>query len=184
MHLHNSDVLTFLKLHMNNPNIENFLNIQKQIIDSMNDKYGTDHTDYLDYLEENIGDDASFTMDELKTLLRPRFQVTLNAKERKEFDYEDYEIGLDDLQRPVYIKDEGDFFTVWDKHGRVDIPVRLLDKFRKFLQDNHIEYEDDEIIDKIGDLFVGEQRGYLDKEDVGKEIKRLKKNAKHIPGQS
>ena len=143
MDLHNSDVLTFLKLHMDNPSIKVFLEKQKKIIDSMNKKCGTDYADYLDYLEENIGDDASFTMDELKTLLRPRFQVKLNIKERKEFDYEDYEIGLDDLERPVYIKDEGQFFTVWDKRGRVDIPVRLLDKFRKFLQDNHIEYEDE-----------------------------------------
>ena len=143
MDLHNSDVLTFLKLHMDNPNIKVFLEKQKKIIDPMNKKCGTDYADYLGYLEENIGDDASFTMDELKTLLRPRFQVKLNIKERKEFDYEDYEIGLDDLERPVYIKDEGQFFTVWDKRGRVDIPVRLLDKFRKFLQDNHIEYEDE-----------------------------------------
>ena len=143
MDLHNSDVLTFLKLHMDNPNIKVFLEKQKKIIDPMNKKCGTDYADYLDYLEANIGDDASFTMDELKTLLRPRFQVKLNIKERKEFDYEDYEIGLDDIERPVYIKDEGQFFTVWDKQGRVDIPVRLLDKFRKFLQDNHIEYEDE-----------------------------------------
>ena len=143
MDLHNSDVLTFLKLHMDNPNIKVFLEKQKKIIDPMNKKCGTDYADYLDYLEANIGDDASFTMDELKTLLRPRFQVILNIKERKEFDYEDYEIGLDDLERPIYIKDEGQFFTVWDKQGRVDIPVRLLDKFRKFLQDNHIEYEDE-----------------------------------------
>ena len=143
MHLHNSDVLTFLKLHMDNPNIENFLKRQKQIIESMNKKCGTDYADYLDYLEANIGDDASFTMDELKALLKPRFQIILNTKETKEFDYEDYEVGLDDLKRPVYIKDEGHFFTVWDKQGRVDIPVRLLDKFRKFLQDNHIQYEDE-----------------------------------------
>jgi len=128
---------------MDNPNIENFLKKQKKIIDPMNKKCGTDYADYLDYLEANIGDDASFTMDELKTLLRPRFQVKLNIKEKKEFDYEDYEIGSDDLERPVYIKDEGQFFTVWDKQGRVDIPVRLLDKFRKFLQDNHIKYEDE-----------------------------------------
>ena len=143
MDLHNSDVLTFLKLNRDNPNIKVFLEKQKKIIDPMNKKCGTDYADYLDYLEANIGDDASFTMDELKTLLRPRFQVKLNIKERKEFDYEDYEIGLDNLERPVYIKDEGQFFTVWDKQGRVDIPVRLLDKFRKFLQDNHIEYEDE-----------------------------------------
>ena len=82
-------------------------------------------------------------MDELKALLKPRFQIILNTKETKEFDYEDYEVGLDDLKRPVYIKDEGHFFTVWDKQGRVDIPVRLLEKFRKFLQDNHIQYEDE-----------------------------------------
>lgn len=143
MDLHNSDVLTFLKLNRDNPNIKVFLEKQKKIIDSMNKKCGTDYADYLGYLEENIGDEASFTMDELKTLLRPRFQVILNIKERQEFDYEDYEIGLDDLERPVYIKDEGHFFTVWDKQGRVDIPVRLLDKFRKFLQDNHIQYEDE-----------------------------------------
>ena len=143
MDLHNSDVLTFLKLNRDNPNIKVFLEKQKKIIDPMNKKCGTDYADYLDYLEANIGDDASFTMDELKTLLRPRFQVKLNIKERKEFDYEDYEIGLDDLERPVYIKDEGQFFTVWDRRGRVDIPVRLLDKFRKFLQDNHIEYDDE-----------------------------------------
>jgi len=73
MHLHNSDVLTFLKVNIDNPNIENFLKRQKQIIESMNKKCGTDYADYLDYLEANIGDDASFTMDELKTLLRPRF---------------------------------------------------------------------------------------------------------------
>jgi len=130
-------------VNIDNPNIENFLKRQKQIIESMNKKCGTDYTDYLDYLEANIGDDASFTMDELKALLKPRFQIILNTKETKEFDYEDYEVGLDDLKRPVYIKDEGHFFTVWDKQGRVDIPVRLLDKFRKFLQDNHIQYEDE-----------------------------------------
>ena len=122
-------------------------------------------------------------MDELKTLLKPKFKVKLNKKEKKEWD-RDFEVSIDDLKKPVYIKDEGHFFTVWEKQGRVDIPVRLLDKFRKFLQDNHIEYEDDEMIDKIGDLLVAEQRGYLDKEDVGKEIKQLKKNAKHIPRQS
>jgi hypothetical protein len=71
MHLHNSDVLTFLKLHIDNPNIANFLKRQKQIIKAMNKKCGTNYADYLDYLEENIGDDASFTVDELKALLRP-----------------------------------------------------------------------------------------------------------------
>jgi len=143
MYLHNFDVLTFLKSHIDNPNIKVFLEKQKKIIDSMNKKCETDYTGYLDYLEANIGDDAPFAMDELKMLLRPRFQVILNTKERKEFDYEDYEIGLDDLEKPVHIKDEGQFFTVWDKRGRIDIPVRLLDKFRKFLQDNHIDYEDE-----------------------------------------
>ena len=143
MYLHNFDVLTFLKSHIANPNIKVFLEKQKKIIDSMNKKCETDYTGYLDYLEANIGDDAPFAMDELKMLLRPRFQVILNTKERKEFDYEDYEIGLDDLEKPVHIKDEGQFFTVRDKRGRIDIPVRLLDKFRKFLQDNHIDYEDE-----------------------------------------
>ena len=81
-------------------------------------------------------------MDELKTLLKPKFKVKLYEKEKKEWD-RDFEVSIDDLKKPVYIKDEGHFFTVWEKQGRVDIPVRLLDKFRKFLQDNHIEYEDE-----------------------------------------
>ena len=142
MHLHNSDVLTFLKLHMDNPNTGSFLRKKKQIIDAMNKKCGTNYTNYLDYLEANIGDDASFTMEELKSLLRPRFQVKLNEREKKEWDG-DFEISVDDLEKPVYIKDEGHFFTVWDKQGRMDIPVRLLDKFRKFLRDNRIGYDDE-----------------------------------------
>ena len=81
-------------------------------------------------------------MDELKTLLKPKFKVKLYEKEKKEWD-RDFEVSIDDLKKPVYIKDEGHFFTVWEKQGRVDIPVRLLDKFRKFLRDNRIEYEDE-----------------------------------------
>ena len=81
-------------------------------------------------------------MDELKTLLKPKFKVKLYEKEKNEWD-RDFEVSIDDLKKPVYIKDEGHFFTVWEKQGRVDIPVRLLDKFRKFLRDNRIEYEDE-----------------------------------------
>ena len=81
-------------------------------------------------------------MDELKALLKPKFKVKLYEKEKKEWD-RDFEVSIDDLKRPVYIKDEGHFFSVWEKQGRVDIPVRLLDKFRKFLRDNRIEYEDE-----------------------------------------
>ena len=81
-------------------------------------------------------------MDELKALLKPKFKVKLNEKEKKEWD-RDFEVSIDGLKKPVYIKDEGHFFTVWEKQGRVDIPVRLLDRFRKFLRDNRIEYEDE-----------------------------------------
>jgi len=175
MHLHNSDVLVFLKLHVDNPNIASFLKSQKPEIEEMNKEPGTDYTDYLDYLEANIGDDASFTMDELMALLKPVFHVELTEKEKKEWN-EDFEVNIDELEKPVYIKDEGGFFTVWDKQGRVDIPVRLLKKFKIFLRDNHIEYEDDEsILEKTGELYEGELRGYFSKEDVEKEIARLKK---------
>ena len=37
----------------------------------LNTELGTKYKDYLDYLEDNIGDDADFTMDELKALLEP-----------------------------------------------------------------------------------------------------------------
>ena len=80
MHLHNSDVLTFLELHRDNPNIESFLESQKRIIASMNRKCGTDYTDYFDYLRANIGDDASFTMDELKALLKPNEEAVFSKE--------------------------------------------------------------------------------------------------------
>ena len=80
MHLHNSDVLTFLELHRDNPNIESFMESQKRIIASMNRKCGTDYIDYFDYLEANIGDDASFTMDELKALLKPNEDAVFSKK--------------------------------------------------------------------------------------------------------
>lgn len=45
------------------------------------------------------------------------------------------------LKRPVYIKDEGDFFTVNSRRGKIDIPKYLLDKFKKWLWDCRIEYD-------------------------------------------
>ena len=39
------------------------------MIDRINKELGTDYRDYLSYLKDNIGDDASFTMEELKALL-------------------------------------------------------------------------------------------------------------------
>lgn len=70
------------------------------------------------------------------------FQVALYKKEIGEWGG-DFKVCIRDLERPVYIKDEGAFFTVWEKQGRVDIPVRYLKRFIKFLQDNHIEYENE-----------------------------------------
>ena len=68
------------------------------------------------------------------------FQVVLCKKEIGEWGG-DFRVCIHDLEEPVYIKDEGAFFTVWEKQGRVDIPVRYLMRFIKFLQANHIEYE-------------------------------------------
>jgi len=69
MHLHNTDVLTYLKAHIDNPGVRTFIEAQQEQIDELNNEFGDDYKDYLDYLEGNIGDDASFTMDELRALL-------------------------------------------------------------------------------------------------------------------
>ncbi len=142
-HIHNEAVLAFLTAHHDDPHVKQFLGKQDQQIKVMNKDLGTKFRDYLDYLEANIGDDASFTMEELKGLLQPRFVIALDEQEKKEYCCEEFEIGIDELARPVYIKDEGDFFTIWDKDGRIDIPLRFLDEFRKFLRDNNVEYEDE-----------------------------------------
>ena len=68
-HIHNETVLGFLKAHRDNKNIKRFLREQQEMIDKINKELGTDYRDYLSYLEDNIGDDASFTMEELKALL-------------------------------------------------------------------------------------------------------------------
>ena len=140
-HIHNEAVLAFLQTHKDNLNVQRFLAKQKPATEALNRELGTQYRDYLDYLADNIGDDADFTMDELKALLSLKFEVRLFEKERKEFGYDDFDIAAEELIGPVYIKDEGDFFTVWEKDGRVDIPVRLLRKFVAFLQNNGVPYE-------------------------------------------
>ena len=71
------------------------------------------------------------------------FTVRLNDEEKPEYCYEEFEVSLEELLKPVYIKDEGDFFTVWGKVGRIDIPVRLLAEFREFLQRYQVSFEDE-----------------------------------------
>jgi len=68
-HIHNETVLGFLKVHRDNPNIKRFIKEQQTMIDRINKESEADYKDYLSYLEDNIGDDASFTIDELKALL-------------------------------------------------------------------------------------------------------------------
>ena len=70
-HIHNETVLAFMHAHNDNPNVQRFLAKQKLGIEELNTELGTEYKGYLDYLEDNIGDDADFTMDELKALLKP-----------------------------------------------------------------------------------------------------------------
>jgi len=105
-HIHNEIVLVFFKEHQDNLNVQGFLKKQDKEIAEMNKALGTKYQGYLNYLEANIGDDASFTMEELKVLLRPKFEIMLNTKEKKEFQYENIEISISELNIPVYIKDE------------------------------------------------------------------------------
>jgi hypothetical protein len=69
-HIHNETVLAFLRVHKDNSNVINLLKKQNKAIHLMNRESGTDYSDYMDYLEANIGDDAEFTMAELETLLK------------------------------------------------------------------------------------------------------------------
>jgi len=57
-HIHNESVLTFLKANLRNKHVKAFLK-------AINKELGED---YLSYLENNIGDDASFTMKKLKAI--------------------------------------------------------------------------------------------------------------------
>lgn len=134
-------MLTFLKAHADNPNIRKVIAEQNQINKRLNDELGEDYKDYFDYLERNSGDDANITMAQLKGLLKPYFAIELSKNERKDFEYKRLSIAIDDLRKPVKIKDEGDFFTIWEKSGRIDTPLRFLNGFVKFLEKNNIEYE-------------------------------------------
>jgi hypothetical protein len=71
-HIHNETVLVFLQEHKDSPNVKNFLRKQNQAIDVMNKELGTGYKDYLDYVESNVGDDASLTMEQLEKLLKSR----------------------------------------------------------------------------------------------------------------
>ncbi|MFC1604832.1 hypothetical protein ACFL5F_07375 [Planctomycetota bacterium] len=76
-HIHNEAVLAFMQMHKDNPNVQRFLAKQKRAIKTLNKEIGTAYKDYFDYLEDNIGDDASFTMDELRGLLKTDSDVKI-----------------------------------------------------------------------------------------------------------
>lgn len=141
-HIHNEAVLAFLEAHKDRPGVKRFLARQDEITKAMDKAPGADYEDYLDYLGANIGDDAEFTMVELNGLLGPSFLVRLSQEEKREYCYEEFEIRLDELMKPVYTKDEGSFFTVWSSDGRIDVPARFLEPFRRLLDENRVEYED------------------------------------------
>ena len=140
-HIHNETVLAFLLAHIEHPNVQRFLNQQKHEIQEMNQSLGTNYKDYIDYLEDNIGDDADWSIDQLKVLLRQHFEVKLSKEEQSDYECDSFDVYLDELIKPVYIKDEGDFFTVWEKQGRVDIPVRLLKQFIALLKENKVSHK-------------------------------------------
>lgn len=142
-HIHNETVLNFLKAHKDNRNIMEFIQKQNSQIEEFNKALDENYIDYFDYLESNIGDDASFSLAELKSLLNPGFEVKLTNKDKEEFEYDSFIIGVDELEKPVYIKDEGSFFSIWSKKERIDIPVRFLKRFIKFLKDNKIYFNNE-----------------------------------------
>jgi len=66
IHIHNEVVLTFFRMNKNNEHVKEFLKGLNEELDF----------DYLEYLEENIGDDASFTMKELILIKEGKVTVT------------------------------------------------------------------------------------------------------------
>ena len=142
-HLHNAGVTTFLRIHKDRPGVENFLRKEDQIIEAMNRSLDTDYRDYLDYLERYPEDDAEFKLPDLEALLAPVFVVKLKESEKSEYCCDQFTLGLGELMKPVYIKYQGEFFTVWTKDGQVEVPQRLLDDFRQFLDENQIWHEDE-----------------------------------------
>lgn len=142
-HIHNEALVAFLTAHREHPNIRRFIQKQNEMVRAMDAELGTSYRGYREYLERNAGDDASFTIEELKALLKPVFVVRLNDEEKAEYCYEEFEVRLDELVKPVCIRDEAHFFTVWGKDGRIDIPVRLLDEFREFLGEHKVEFEEE-----------------------------------------
>ena len=142
-HLHNAGVATFLRIHKDRPGVQSVLRKEDQAIGALDKALGTDYRNYLDYLERNPGDDADMTVADLQALLGPVFIVGLNEVEKREYSSEEFVVRPNELLRPVYIKDEGEFFTVWGRDGRIDIPLRFLQEFRKFLRDNRIGCEDE-----------------------------------------
>lgn len=142
-HLHNAGVATFLRIHKDRPGVQNFLRKEDQAIGALNKALGSDYRDYLDYLERNPGDDAEFELPDLEALLAPAFVVRLKETEKREYCCNEFHLGLSELMRPVYIKYQDKCFTVWTKNGQVDVPLRLLDEFRQFLDENQIWHEDE-----------------------------------------
>lgn len=66
MSIHNESVLSFFKMNINNKYVKKF-------IEELNKELGFD---YLEYLEENVGDDASFTMNELLLIREGKLTAT------------------------------------------------------------------------------------------------------------
>ena len=69
-HLHNSDVLMFLRTHSDNEGIKRFVADEQRFVEDENEVFGTAYKDFLDYLDNNPGDDSSFTQEELRALLK------------------------------------------------------------------------------------------------------------------
>lgn len=62
-HLRNDRVLAWMKSQLDNEHVQKFLDVMKPEVG-----------DYLEYLEENSDDDASWTWEELNALKKGRLQ--------------------------------------------------------------------------------------------------------------
>lgn len=60
----------FFREHSGNAGVKRFVTGEQVFVDDENEVFGTAYKDFLDFLENNPGDDSSFTLAELRALLK------------------------------------------------------------------------------------------------------------------
>lgn len=90
MDIHNASVLTFVKAHLDNPNIQKAIKTMDAIQLLIHAEFPTVGKTWLEDLELNSGDDALFTTVELSRILDGKLRIK-RVGETEEFTLEEVE---------------------------------------------------------------------------------------------